>query len=169
MAGQQFPGFVPLQYAQPTDYSKQLAALTAAGGPLAKAVNPAQHGGSPAPVALGAPVPGASGPTAVGGSNGPMPIAPGIAPGMPGAAQAGPVAPPPTLMDALRNMSPSQIMASLQRASQPVNPAAMSGGAPGMPPGAPPMGMAPGGNPGAQSGSALFQQAGMADPSTFGG
>lgn len=120
-----FPGMVPLQFAQSPDYGKALQGLASTIKPQPQQVT-AQ--------APGAPVPGAAGPTAVGGPAGPMPLQ------------------PPTLMDALKNMSPSQIMASLQRASMPP--------APGAQPGAP--------DPTAQPGSALFQQAGMM-PSTYGG
>lgn len=104
---------------------------------------------------VGGAVPGAQGPTSIGGAAGPQPLVP---PGTPPQS--------PSLMDALKNMSPSQIMASLSRVAQPPQP-----GMPGAPPGSQ-MAM-----PGAQGpmmpGSALFSQAGMGQPpmggSTYGG
>ena len=127
---------MPLQYAQAPDYSKALAALTSAAGPLAKAVNPPAGAAPPTALPPGSPVPGAAGPTSVGSPTaGPMPMQ----------------QQPPTLLDALKNMSPSQIMASLQRASTPP--------APGL--AVPPQGAPQAPDPNAQPGSALFQQAGM--------
>lgn len=135
MTGSQFPGFVPLQFAQGGGLADALKGAGANLAPLAKAA-----GGTMNAPQIGGPVPGAQGPTSVGGPGGPQPLA------------------PPTLMDALKNMSPAQIMASLGRVAQPQ--------APGMPPGGQ-MAM-----PGAQGpmmpGSALFQQAGMG-PSGAGG
>jgi hypothetical protein len=135
----QFPGFMPLQFAQGPDMSKALAGLGNAAGAAGKA---AMAPGAPVAQDPGSTIPGAAGPTAVGGQAGPMPLQ------------------PPTLMDALKNMSPSQVMAALQRTSQPPP---MPGPQPGMQ------------QPGMQPGSALFQQAGQTGmmpgpmPSTYGG
>jgi hypothetical protein len=134
----QFPGFMPLQFAQSPSLGDTLKSAGTAAAPMAKAL-----GVPTAPVAQdpGTTIPGAAGPTAVGGPAGPMPLQ------------------PPTLMDALKNMSPEQVMAALQRTSQPPAP----GPQPGMP--GPQPGMQ---QPGAMPGSAIFQQAGMM-PSTYGG
>jgi len=137
MAGTQFPGFVPLQFAQGPDLATALQGLGKAGSPLAKGIGQTMNA-PPAAAPPGAPVAGAQGPSSVGSPTaGPMPFQP---------------APAPTLLDALRNMSPGQVMASLQRVSQPPQP-----------------GMVPPQQPQMQPGSAIFQGAGMADPSTFGG
>lgn len=138
----QFPGFVPLQFAQSPNYGAALSNLGKAVGPAAQAMM-----AGPQAVAPGGVVPGAAGPSSVGGPQGPMPLQ---------------QAPPPTLVDALKNMSPAQVLASLQRTSTPPTPP------PGMPQGMPPGGGMPGLAPGMQPGSAIFQQAGMM-PSTFGG
>jgi hypothetical protein len=141
-----FPGFVPLQFAQSPDMGAALAGLGKSVGSAGKAMMapPAPPAVQPAGVA----VPGAQGPSSVGGSQGPMPLQ---------------QAPPPTLMDALKNMSPAQVLASLQRTSLPPTPPPAP---PGMPPGMPPGAGMP--QPGMQPGSAIFDQAGMT-PVTFGG
>lgn len=140
----QIPPMMNLQFAQAPNRGAQLAGLLknigSAKDSLVTAMTP-----SPA-LDSGAAVPGAQGATAAGGINGPQPlVAPGTTPqGPPNLAAAAPQQ--LSILDAIRGMSPPQILDVLRGMSQ--------GGQQVTPPGVP--------------GAMALQGAGMM-PSTYGG
>jgi hypothetical protein len=106
----------PMQFAQSPSMPQQLTALSKGLSGFKPGIQNLQNQFSP----IGGAVPGAQGPTSVGGPQGPQPLQ---APGTPGQT--------PSITDAIKGLTPPQILSLLQNTSSPnLTPALMASAQP---------------------------------------